>query len=307
MDAREWLDYIADGKLSSVWALSEKLAWEKAQSEVVSCREKFPQLLDRLSGTSNRLGRGLRCVCCAIAQGCRLGAIEVVSENAPILLAWEKATKEMERFRSFKERSLWYESYGFVESSPQTEHLRTESRALELYSSLEAIPLMDELKEVFVPVYEAVTFIAEQEQYRTLLPTPLLEALQYEESPADEATLHHKPNLAEQVDTPATMKDAASVDGEEEQISGSMPTREEVLAEVGKWYALDPTNKALLVGVRRFQRATYKQIYQEIFGKEDKEQWDTQKKKVVRLWENFLNFAKGNGYEPEILKRLVKK
>ena len=86
MDAREWLDYIADGKLSSVWALSEKLAWEKAQSEVVSCREEFSQLLDRLSGTSNRLGRGLRCVCCAIAQGCRLGAIEVVSENAPILL-----------------------------------------------------------------------------------------------------------------------------------------------------------------------------------------------------------------------------
>ena len=187
MDAREWLDYIADGKLSSVWALSEKLAWEKAQSEVVSCREEFSQLLDRLSGTSNRLGRGLRCVCCAIAQGCRLGAIEVVSENAPILLAWEKATKEMERFRSFQDRSLWYESYGFVESSPQTEHLRTESRALELYSSLEAIPLTDELKEVFVPVYEAVTFIAEQEQYRPLLPTPLLEALQYDESPADEA------------------------------------------------------------------------------------------------------------------------
>ena len=91
------------------------------------------------------------------------------------------------------------------------------------------------------------------------------------------------------------------------QVSELIPTREDVLVDAGKWCALDPTNKALLVGVRRFQCATYKQIYQEIFGKADNEQWDTQKKKVVRLWENFLNFAKDNGYEPEILKRLVKR
>ena len=103
-----------------------------------------------------------------------------------------------------------------------------------------------------------------------------------------------------------TKERAAPVE-EEGQISDLMPTREDVLVDAGKWCALDPTNKALLVGVRRFQCATYKQIYQEIFGKADNEQWDTQKKKVVRLWENFLNFAKDNGYEPEILKRLVKR
>lgn len=304
MDAREWLDYIADGKLSSVWALSEKLAWEKAQSEVVSCREEFPQLLDRLSGTSNRLGRELRCVCCAIAQGCRLGAIEVVSENAPILLAWEKATKEMERFRSFQDRSLWYESYGFVESSPQTEHLRTESRVLELYYSLEAIPLTDELKEVFVPVYEAVTFIAEQEQYRPLLPTPLLEALQYDESPTDEVKPHHKPNPAEQADTPAMMEDAAPVDGEE-QISDSMQTREEVLAKVGKWYALEPANEAIHVGLRRLQDLPYREIYSKVFGEITGEFTKAMQEKIRRRWRSFLNLAEERGIPIKTLEDMV--
>lgn len=292
MDAREWLDYIADGKLSSVWALSEILAWEKAQSEVVSCREEFPQLLDRLSGTSNRLGRELRCVCCAIAQGCRLGAIEVVSENAPILLAWEKATKEMERFRSFQDRSLWYESYGFVESSPQTEHLRTESRALELYYSLEAIPLTDELKEVFVPVHEAVAFIAEQEQYKPLLPTPLLEALQYE-SPADEATPHHKPNPAEQADTPATMEDAAPVDGED------------ALAKVFKWHMEKPEVRFIHVGLLKLQRKNNEETYRiawKCYGENIPEAFG---RSVRFQWGKFLDFAEQRGMDRAMLNRMI--
>lgn len=293
MDAREWLDYIADGKLSSVWALSEKLAWEKAQSEVVSCREEFPQLLDRLSGTSNRLGRELRCVCCAIAQGCRLGAIEVVSENAPILLAWEKATKEMERFRSFQDRSLWYESYGFVESSPQTEHLRTESRVLELYYSLEAIPLTDELKEVFVPVYEAVTFIAEQEQYRPLLPTPLLEALQYDESPTDEAKPHHKPNPAEQADTPAMMEDAAPVDGED------------ALAKVFKWHMEKPEVRFIHVGLLKLQRKNNEETYRiawKCYGENIPEAFG---RSVRFQWGKFLDFAEQRGMDRAMLNRMI--
>ena len=95
----------------------------------------------------------------------------------------------------------------------------------------EGVPLKKEVKGLTYAVVDSIL-------RRRGSSTP-----QEEKSPTDEAKLHHKPNPAEQADTPATMKDAAPVDGEEEQISDSMPTREEVLAEVGKWYALDPPMK----------------------------------------------------------------
>ena len=65
----------------------------------------------------------------------------------------------------------------------------------------EGVPLKKEVKGLTYAVVDSIL-------RRRGSSTP-----QEEKSPTDEAKLHHKPNPAEQADTPATMKDAAPVDG----------------------------------------------------------------------------------------------
>jgi hypothetical protein len=128
---------------------------------------------------------------------------------------------------------------------------------------------------------------------------------QEEKSPADEATPHHKPNSAEQADTPAMMEDAAPVDGEEEKISDSMQTREEVLAKVGKWYALEPTNEAIHVGLRRLQELPYREIYSKVFGEITGEFTKAMQEKIRRRWRSFLNLADDRGIPKKTLEDMV--
>ena len=127
---------------------------------------------------------------------------------------------------------------------------------------------------------------------------------QEEKSPTNEAKLHHKPNPAEQADTPATMKDAAPVDGEE-QISDSMQTREEVLAKVGKWYALEPANEAIHVGLRRLQDLPYREIYSKVFGEITGEFTKAMQEKIRRRWRSFLNLAEERGIPIKTLEDMV--
>lgn len=158
----------------------------------------------------------------------------------------------------------------------------------------EGVPLKKEVKGLTYAVVDSIL-------RRRGSSTP-----QEEKSPTDEAKLHHKPNPAEQADTPATMKDAAPVDGEEEQISDSMPTREEVLAEVGKWYALEPANEAIHLGLLRLQGVTYREIYRQLRGKPNADSWKSQKQVLVRLWsDKFLALAKSRGLSAENLQKLV--
>ena len=110
----------------------------------------------------------------------------------------------------------------------------------------------------------------------------------------------------EQADTPATMKDAAPVDGEEEQISDSMPTREEVLAEVGKWYALEPANEAIHVGLMRLQDSSYREIYSKVFGEEVTGEFTkAMREKIRRRWCSFLNLADDRGIPKKTLEDMV--
>jgi hypothetical protein len=102
------------------------------------------------------------------------------------------------------------------------------------------------------------------------------------------------------------MEDAAPVDGEEEPISDSMPTREEVLAEVGKWYALEPANEAIHLGLLRLQGVTYREIYRQLRGEPNVDSWKSQKQVLVRLWsDKFLALAKSRGLPAENLQKLV--
>lgn len=128
---------------------------------------------------------------------------------------------------------------------------------------------------------------------------------QEEKSPADEAIPHHKPNSAEQADTPAMMEDAAPVDGEKEQISDSMPTREEVLAEVLKWHMTEPGVFFIHVGLLRLQRKSNEEVYRiawKCYGEKIPKDFG---RSVRHQWERFLDYAEPKGMDRAMLNNMI--
>lgn len=102
-----------------------------------------------------------------------------------------------------------------------------------------------------------------------------------------------------------TKEKAAPVE-EEEQISDSMPTREDVLAEVGKWHALEPANEAIHVGLMRLQDSSYREIYSKVFGEEVTGEFTkAMREKIRRRWCSFLNLADDRGIPKKTLEDMV--
>lgn len=102
-----------------------------------------------------------------------------------------------------------------------------------------------------------------------------------------------------------TKERAAPVE-EEEQISDSMPTREDVLAEVGKWHALEPANEAIHVGLMRLQDSSYRGIYSKVFGEEVTGEFTkAMREKIRRRWCSFLNLADDRGIPKKTLEDMV--
>ena len=116
---------------------------------------------------------------------------------------------------------------------------------------------------------------------------------QEEKSPADEATPHHKPNSAEQADTPAMMEDAAPVDGED------------VLAKVFKWHVEKPEVRFIHVGLLKLQRKNNEETYRiawKCYGENIPEAFG---RSVRFQWGKFLDFAEQRGMARAMLNRMI--
>lgn len=93
---------------------------------------------------------------------------------------------------------------------------------------------------------------------------------------------------------------------DEEQVSGLMPTREAVLAEVGKWHALEPANEVIHVGLMRLQDSSYREIYSKVFGEEVTGEFTkAMREKIRRRWCSFLNLADDRGIPKKTLEDMV--
>lgn len=100
---------------------------------------------------------------------------------------------------------------------------------------------------------------------------------------------------------------SASITEKDGQESDSVPIKEEdVLAEVGKWYALEPANEAIHVGLMRLQDSSYREIYSKVFGEEVTGEFTkAMREKIRRRWCSFLNLADDRGIPKKTLEDMV--
>lgn len=99
-----------------------------------------------------------------------------------------------------------------------------------------------------------------------------------------------------------TRMDSSASEGQPE----TLPlTREKVLAEVGKWYALEPSNEAIRVGLMRLQDSPYREIYSKVFGEDTGEFTKAMREKIRRRWCLFLNLAEDKGIPRKTLEDMV--
>ena len=145
----------------------------------------------------------------------------------------------------------------------------------------EGVPLKKEVKGLTYAVVDSIL-------RRRGSSTP-----QEEKSPTDEAKLHHKPNPAEQADTPATMEDAAPVDGED------------ALAKVFKWHMEKPEVRFIHVGLLKLQRKNNEETYRiawKCYGENIPEAFG---RSVRFQWGKFLDFAEQRGMDRAMLNRMI--
>lgn len=101
------------------------------------------------------------------------------------------------------------------------------------------------------------------------------------------------------------LKKDYQIDNTKNQLSNHILNKEDIMVKVGGWYALEPTNEAIHVGLRRLQQATYSEIYREVFGEFTGEFTKAMQEKIRRRWCSFLNLAEDRGIPRKTLEDMV--